>query len=234
MLIAVCDDEKVIRDQIELFIREQKNEYSVVHYDSGERLLSNGKFFDLVFLDIQMEGRNGIDIARELRSRKKCNVLIFVTGAKEYVFEAFDVSAFHYLLKPLEERKFTEIFNRAKALIDKSKSEEALILKSKGKYIRIYRDNILYIESRARKVEVHTVTGIEELYASMASLEEKLGEMFYCCYKGIIVNLAYIEEYDREKVVLTNGEILYLSRRKYSEFVKVYLQYLRSGGKLYG
>jgi len=103
MLIAICDDEKVIRDQIELFIREQKGKYSVVQYDSGERLLSDNKFFDLVFLDIQMEGRNGIDIARELRRRKNCNILVFVTGAKEYVYDAFDVSAFHYLLKPLLE-----------------------------------------------------------------------------------------------------------------------------------
>ncbi len=73
-----------------------------------------------------------------------------------------------------------------------------------------------------------------EIYSNVSVIEEQLGEMFCCCYRGLLVNMGYIEEYDKEKIVLVNGETLYLSRRKYSEFVNKYLRYLQKGGELLG
>ena len=101
--IAVCDDETIIREQIRQFVRNRVPDSHIEVYAAGEELLAANRSFDLVFLDIQMEGLNGMDTARALRTKKADTILIFVTGLKEYVFEAFDVSAFHYLLKPLEE-----------------------------------------------------------------------------------------------------------------------------------
>ena len=103
MEVAIVDDEKVIREQIKKLTVKYEPDCNVIAYEIGEELLAEGKKFEVVFLDIQMEGMNGIDTARALREKQEDMVVIFITGVKEYVFEAFDVSAFHYLLKPVEE-----------------------------------------------------------------------------------------------------------------------------------
>ena len=110
--IAICDDEKVIREQIKELAEKEMPCVCDGLYETGDALLAAGKQFDIVFLDIQMEGTDGIETAKRLRQRDEDTILIFITGIREYVFEAFDVAAFHYLLKPIEEDKFREVFHR--------------------------------------------------------------------------------------------------------------------------
>ena len=113
MNIAVVDDEEAIREQISGFIKKRNPDFNISGFATGEGLLAAGKDFDIIFLDIQMEGMGGIEAARTLRQSGVDAVVIFITGIREYVFEAFDVSAFHYLLKPIEEQKFMEVLCRA-------------------------------------------------------------------------------------------------------------------------
>lgn len=237
MNIAIVDDEKIMREQIRNLIEKQKaGAYQDVCtpdvYETGEQLLAAQKNYDIVFLDIQMEGMNGIEIARMLRKRNEETILIFVTGIKEYVFEAFDVAAFHYLLKPIEEGKFAEVFERAVTDADKSKKrgQEQLFIKTRNRNITLLRGDILYVENRGRKVEVHTAMEVIEAYAVMSKLEEQLGSNFYRCHRGYLVNMAYIAEYNSDSIRLSNGEIIYLAKERYPEFVKVYMRYLRNGG----
>ena len=91
MQIAICDDEKNIRELIGDKVRKQYPEVEIDFYASGEELLLSDKPMDIIFLDIQMSGRNGMEIARELRKKDKRTIIIFVTAAEEYVFQAFDV-----------------------------------------------------------------------------------------------------------------------------------------------
>ncbi len=240
MRIAICDDEKVICDQIEKLVKRQEPDCDTELFVSGEELLREKKNFDLIFLDIQMEGINGIEVAKTLRNKKEEAILIFITGIKEYVFEAFDVSAFHYLLKPIEETKFIEVFARAVAEFEKKdelekkkeREEESFVIKAKGRTIILNRNDILYIESQNRMVNFHTTKEILELYFDMGNLETRLGKNFYRCHRGYIVNMGYITEYGKDRISLTNGETIYLSRRKYKEFVRTYMDYLRNGGML--
>ena len=95
MRIAICDDEKNIRELIGNTITKQYPEAEIVFFSSGEELLLSDKHIDILFLDIQMVGRNGMETARELRKKDKNVILIFVTAVEEYVFQAFDVGAFH-------------------------------------------------------------------------------------------------------------------------------------------
>lgn len=233
MNIAVCDDEKIIREQIQNLIGKQKVDFHVETYDTGDALLAAGKHFDVVFLDIQMEGRNGIETARTLRKREEDFVLIFITGVKEYVFEAFDVAAFHYLLKPIQEEKFTEVFERAVKEVEKHKEagqEQQLFIKTKNTNWTLNRKDILYVENRGRKVEIHTTGKNIEIYAVMSELEKQLGSGFYRCHRGYLVNMAHITEYDSDSISMNNGERIYLAKERYSGFVKEYMRYLRSGG----
>lgn len=149
--IAIVDDERIICEQVENFIQKEHRGCRIDTYLSGQAFLEAKKQFDLVFLDIQMEGMNGMDTARAFRKMQPEAVLIFVTGSKEYVFEAFDVSAFHYLLKPLEERKFAEVLNRAIGESQRCKAgrQERLFIRKKN--LTIDQKDILYIESRGKK-----------------------------------------------------------------------------------
>ena len=228
--IAVCDDEKVIREQINELIGRQKQDINIELYVTGDELLAAEKQFDIVFLDIQMNGTNGIETARILRERNENMILIFITGLREYVFEAFDVAAFHYLLKPIEGSKFTEVFQRAKKELEKRKTQrqEPLFIKIGKRSITLEKGNILYIDSRAKKVGIHTTRETIEAYASMNELEKLLGGSFFRCHRGYLVNLAYVAEYNDESITLNNGECVYLAKKRYGEFVKIYMRYLRN------
>lgn len=230
--IAICDDEKIIREQVRELLKRERPDICPELYESGAELLAAGTRFDIVFLDIRMEGSNGIETAAMLRERDEGTLVIFITGLKEYVFEAFDVSAFHYLLKPVEEEKFREVLRRAEEEIQKRQKwqNRTLFIKTRRQNITLEQDSILYIESRAKKVEIHTREDVIGMYASMNALEEKLDGCFYRCHRGYLVNMAHIAEYNSHSITLNNGECICLSGEKYGEFVKRYMWYLRNGG----
>ena len=228
MDIAVVDDEKAIREHICGLVEERQPESRIEAYATGGELLASGKRFDIVFLDIQMEGMNGIEAARSLRERREDTVLVFITGIKDYVFDAFDLYAFQYLLKPIDEDKFAEVLARAVREAAKKKERRVLFIRSRN--LTLDQSEILYIESRAKKVEIHTVRQTIEIYAAMDELEGQLGENFYRCHRAYIVNMDFITEYDGESITLTNGDRVYLTKKKYGEFVKAYMWHLQNGG----
>nr|WP_300851435.1 LytTR family DNA-binding domain-containing protein [uncultured Acetatifactor sp.] len=234
MNIAVVDDEEVIREQISGFIKKRNPGFNISGFATGEELLTADKEFDIIFLDIQMEGMGGIEAARTLRQSNDDRVIIFITGIKEHVFEAFDVSAFHYLLKPIEESKFIEVLGRAvdEAGRRKGQKEQQIFIRTKNRGYTLNLSSILYIENRGKKVEIHT-TDMEEIieaYATMDELEGQLGGGFYRCHRGYLVNMAHIVRYDNDSIFLSSGGKVYLTRKKHNEFVKAYMWYLQNGG----
>lgn len=234
--IAIVDDEKILREEIERLIKSLRADCNVCGFEAGEPLLLAGRPFDIVFLDICLERENGIAIAGKIREANENAVLIFVTGVRDYVFQAFDVGAFHYLLKPLDPEKFTQVFLRAVGEVEKRKRAETelFMAKTRKRTYPIQKTDILYVESRGKKVEIHTAKERIELYASLNSLEAEFGPGFYRCHRGYLVNLAHIAEYEHDSILLSDGERIYMAREKYQEFVRAYMRYLKSGGISHG
>ena len=173
MNIAVVDDEEVIREQINGFIKKRNPDFNTSDFATGEELLAAGTEFDIIFLDKQMEGMGGIEAAKTIRQSNADRVIIFITGIKEHVFEAFDVSAFHYLLKPIAEQKFMEVLDRAieEAGKRKGQKESRIFIKTKNQGYTLKLNSILYIENRGKKVEIHT-TDMEDIVETYAGMEE--------------------------------------------------------------
>lgn len=236
MRIAICDDEKEVQRVLSGLIRNLVSDEEIVFYDSGEELLSDGRHLDILFLDIQMSGMNGMDAARKFRESGKQTVLIFITALEEYVFQAFDVGAFHYLVKPFSEERFAEIFHlaweQAESQADgasRGEKDACLWVKAGGVSTKIRFADIVYAEVFGRKITIHKPDGEVEYYGKMAELEKEAGDMFFRSHRSYLVNYQYITKYDAAAIETEYGTVL-LSKKKYSEFVRGYMKYVAENG----
>ena len=124
MRIAICDDEKEIRELLAEKTVKLYPQADVSLWQSGEKLLSAGEKPDILLLDIQMQRKDGMETARELRKQDKAVIIIFVTALSDFVFQAFDVGAFHYLVKPFD---VVELVARVEAVLRRyNKTEQHL------------------------------------------------------------------------------------------------------------
>ena len=238
--IAICDDEANTRAYLSSLIRAQSCPCEIVEYASAGDCLADTQELDLLFLDIELapsgSGLDGMALARTIRERTTGPqpVIIFVTGYERYVFDAFDVGAFQYLLKPVDEEKFAQVFTRAVAQIGtaREKPGPVLTLQSANASKTVPLDSICYIESSNHKVELHLKDGVFACYDKIGDLEVELQDQFFRIHKGYLVNLSYVDGYSKSEVTLTNGERLLLSKYKYQDFVKAYLHFLKRGAGL--
>lgn len=239
MRIAVCDDDKEIRDMLAEKIGKLYPEADLWLYRSGEELLSSDKEPDILLLDIQMPGKSGMETAKELRRKSRKAIIIFVTALDDFVFQAFDVGAFHYLVKPFDDGKFAEILqNAVEQSEDRKKLESAgrekempsLMITAGGKHITVNLGDIVYAEVFDRKVILHTMDADIEYYGKMKELEEKAGDEFYRTHRSFLVNFGFIKKYDATTVYLKKGQAL-MAKQNYQEFVKRYLRYNQRKGR---
>ncbi len=233
--IAVCDDEEASRSYIITLIREQKAECCIAEFRSAEECLKSGQAFDLMYIDIELgqDGAvNGMELAKQARNRGSfCSpVIIFVTGHEKYVYDAFDVGAFQYLVKPLDRKRFAVIFERAVRFIEGTGRERELEIRFANTVKNIPLGNIFYVESFNHKVVVHSREGELEYYARIGELEQQLGEAFFRIHRGYLINLDHVESYSRTEAVMSCGDSVLISKYKYGDFVKAYMRHIAAKG----
>lgn len=231
MQIAVCDDDRCIRENLAemAFYTMRDKGPDIDLYASGEELLLSQKDYDIVVLEIEMKGINGIDTAKAIR-KKSDSAIIFVTEFKDYAFEAFDVDAANYLLKPVDNEKFKSVLNRVYSGIEKKKStgNESFVVKTLEGFETISPPDILFAENAGRKIILHTKKEIISYYDKMENLEKRLGAEFFRCHRGYLVSFSKIKRYDSREIELVNGEKILVSKQKYPLFVQSYMNYVNS------
>ncbi len=232
MRIIICDDEKniqsLLKQKAKRFFAEKNIPCEILCCDSGEEVLTLARqegSIDLLFLDIQMPGRNGMEIARELRRRHKDILIIFVTALSDYVYEAFDVDALHYLVKPFTDEKLFQVLDKAVRQTAEPTQPRAILVKRGGLSTKILFSDIIYAEVFNRKVMLHTIHGDIEYYGKLTDLSEQAGADFYRTHRAYLVNLKYVEKYNASTVWLEQGTAL-LSKKQFSGFVQQYMQYI--------
>ncbi|MCI8994022.1 MAG: response regulator transcription factor [Eubacterium sp.] len=232
--IAVCDDEVIeccsLAGKIEEILKNMKIPCMIRQFQGGRELLEVAESFDIVFLDIMMCGMDGMKTAQMFRKKASDRILIFVSSSRDYVFEAYDVEAFQYLLKPVEEKKLKSVLRKA-VLKTESRSQEFMIASRERQKTKIFLDDIYYFEMKGRVVEVHGAEGIFTYYEQIGSLENKLREKgFFRCHKSYLIHLKYVDAYNRQEAVLENGEKIMIAKRRYEEFCREMLKYMRKNG----
>lgn len=238
MKIAICDDEKSIREFIGSKIKRLYPREEILMYRSGQELLQEenaGNKADILFLDIQMPGQDGMEIARKLRSMGSGVTLVFVTGIKEYVFQAFDVGAFHYLVKPFSDEQFYTVLKKAVEQANARESGENsdnqedryILINHKGIHQKVKFSHIIYAEVFNRKVMIHMAAGNVEYYGKLSELENMAGEDFFRTHRAYLVHFKYVMKYDSLNIWLEDGSKVLMAKAKFPEFVKKYLKYVR-------
>lgn len=249
MNIAICDDEENVRVYIRKLIEDQNRSCRILEFTSGSELLlfwdqKTREEIDILFLDISMKGMDGMSAAEQIRKGMEDReetiwgslpLLIFVTGYPEYMSKAFGVNAYQYLVKPIDEKEFAQVFKKAmgecRRLSEKKASEPREILVKNGNTTRAVRtDDIYYIESYNRKIILHMEKEKIDCYGKIGEWERQLPAGFFRIHRGYLLNMKYVERYDRTQVRLKSGENLLISKYKYQDFVKAYLDYISEEG----
>ncbi len=241
MRIAICDDERKTAQHLAELVQKEYPAAEVILYASGSELLLADGHMDILFLDIQMDGKNGMETARELRRRKSRAVIVFITALEEYVFEAFDVAAFNYLVKPFDENRFIQVLQSA---VEKCNERSAMpskmtevseksplkyiTVKSGHAHIKIQTDDIIYAEIFDRKILIHKADGDVEYYGRMSELEKMLDNIacgdFFRPHRAYLINLKYVKKYNITNIWI-GKEIVIMAKKNYPLFVKAYLKY---------
>ena len=231
MRIAICDDERICD-----ILAEKAGKYcpyaEIRTYHSGKELLDANALPDILLLDIGMPKISGMDVAKTLRDRDWRNILIFITGEEDQVFRSFDYHAFHFLVKPVADEKLKEVLENAwKELKRKDKApgkqDRYIEIQSGTAHIRVNLSQLLYAEVYDRKTLLHMKDDNIEYYGQLSALKGLVGKDFYRIHRSYLVNMKYVERYDRTSVTTLGGDSIPIARREYDGFLKAYMEYSR-------
>jgi len=231
--IAIVDDEEV---QVQLLTKYVENwackkniKLIVDSFYSGESFefsWSMDKRYDVLLLDIQMPGLNGVELAKKIREEDQIINIIFITAIPDYIGEGYNVEAINYLIKPIDEKKLYECLDRA---FEKTpKEEKVLLVEEQGEIHRIVQGDILYIESFGHNLEINTIDERYNIRKNIGNMEKELDDKdFVRCHRSYIVGLRYVKRIGKNELELDNGIIIPVSRRQYAKTNRAFIEYYR-------
>ena len=242
MRIAYCEDEPAQRSRMELLLRtfaERKRLPLTVEAfsDSAAFLFQYpGSYpFDLIFLDIDLGGMDGMALARKIRETDSEVPILFLTNHKEYVFEGYEVQAFRYLLKPVTEDTLFPLLEELQAMRGQEKPH--LLLSLGGETQKLFLSDLLFVESDNHYLTLHTAAGMETFKKNLSEFSEELydewqasgetGECFAAAHRSYLVNLAHVERITRTECLLSDGTKIPVSRGCYASLNQAFLQFYR-------
>jgi DNA-binding LytR/AlgR family response regulator len=217
--ITICDDEAVEIKYVNFLVRKWIDLNDVVAriscFDSAESLLfayEDDKKADILLLDIQMTGMDGVTLAKTIRAQNKEVQIIFITGYMECIADGYDVEALHYLLKPVTEDKLFSILDRAVEKL--ARSDRALFINHGGENVRIPFYEIRYLEVLHNYVTIHAGSDYK-VKKTLSELESELDDGFFKTGRSYIVNLRYVRKSTSKEVFLDDETMIPLSRGLY-------------------
>lgn len=219
MRLAIVDDivseRKELHNRLSVILYHCSHDAEIFEYADGETFLSAAEKerFEIIFLDIYMNGANGIEIAKKLRTFDQECIIIFTTSSTDYALDGFRVRALHYLVKPYSNKELENLFKEIIARLPAT--DKYLDINIVGGAVRLRFNEIIYASHFKHQIHIHTLDGNTTVTRQtfrdfVSSLEGD--DRFFMCSRGVIINLDYAEDFDGTAFKLKNGDTISVSR----------------------
>ena len=225
--IAVCDDEKMLREEVKKLILEWDSTLEVELYSSGEELLDNYRACQVIFLDIDMGGMNGIEAGKRIRQMDREVKIIYLTAYRDYVAGAFEVHAFQYMVKPVNREKLFLILEEIFLYVRRTEEKHILDFHTVKGMVCLPTEEIYYFAYENRRVLM--VTGEESYYLAdrIGNVLKRMAEFgFSMPHQSFVVNLFHVKNIRGQEILLDDGTLLPLSQKKQKTFKQEMTDYL--------
>lgn len=234
MTICYCEDEsaqaKAFAIKIDQWAKNKNIEVHADLFESAEEYLFKAEqnYYDVIFLDISMRGQNGMELARKIREKEKDVILVFVTSDASYVFDGYEVGAYRYLMKPVDEEKLCEILDYARK--QKEVEEENYILvKKDSQSVRINLKDIIYIEAQKHYVnlcmENKESINIKIAFTELLQETQEKSDTILLTHRSYAVNIEKVVRIGRTECVLSDSSVIPVSRSFYKEVNEAFIKY---------
>ncbi len=234
MNIAICDDDVKAIGQMERIVAAcfggNTSSYRCDAYLSGNELLRHlqetGDRYQLYIMDIEMPGKSGLDVAEYIRKTDHEDIIIFTTSHSEMMQEAFDVVAYHFLIKPIDEAKAVQVITRG---IDHLEEKQRFFQFKCGKRTSVVNySEIYYFESQKRKILLYKKDEVLDFYGTTKELLNSVRQDWFAqIHNSYIVNMSQVETLEKDEVVLRNGVRIPISKTYYHSFNAAYRDYMK-------
>ena len=232
MRIAICEDNmehaEILAGMVNRWAQKENMQVTIGRYQSAEQFLfcmKDEQPYDLAFLDIQMSKINGLQLARMIREEDRLIFLVFTTALKKYAPKGYEVSAFRYLIKPLQEDEVFQALKNASQMLENRK-KEAIIVTQSDKSRRIFMDDIYYIEVDNHHIILHLHEETIRFKAKLKEFETQFKEPQFCkCHRSYIVNMKYTGKISREGVEIDGKKTLHISKSRWEALNHCYMEY---------
>lgn len=216
--IGICDDSAEARftlvTLLERQLEEKGHEPACFEFSSGEGVLQwlkkHPNELDVLFLDIEMQGMDGMETARSIRAVNTNLMLIFVTGYADYVFDGYSVGALDYLLKPVSPQKLSAVITRFLGVLELRSPQDYSFKNTEGMY-RIPKNDILYLQSEGRQIHLYTAARSYTFYDKLDAVQKELGDGFVRTHQRYLVRCAAVDSFTGDSVTV-GEEALPVSR----------------------
>jgi len=215
--IVICDDELMQIEYLTALITSWGNQNDhtciIASFPSAEAFLfayEDDTSYDILLLDIEMDRMNGVDLAKTIRLSNNTVQIVFITGFPDFIAEGYEVSALHYLMKPVSEEKLHAVLDKAATNLAKAEKRLCVTFDRQVDYVPL--SQITYIEAQKQYVEIHTTEKCYRMKSSLSEVESKLDEYFLKCQRSFIVNLRYVTRIKNDCVVLKDTSEVPISR----------------------
>ncbi|MBQ9314649.1 MAG: response regulator transcription factor [Clostridia bacterium] len=221
MLVAICDDEPLFCEQLKNAIYNYSNKYNldtvIEIFYNGSQLLKNDKF-DIIFLDYQMPGLDGLQTAHALRKNNHQCTIIFLTSFPEIVYDTFQFETFRFLIKPLDTTKLHEALDSYRKRIE---TYYPISVTIDCETIKINTKDIIYVEANGKNSIIRLLNDSIHCPKTLAKVFSLLPtNCFYKPHRSFVVNFLYIDSYTKNSIRFINGEYAKISRDQYKQFKK--------------
>lgn len=230
MKIAICDDNNNYINIIEARIERLSNSKDECDtYESGETLVGaykNNERYDVIFLDMEMSGMNGIETANKIREIDEHTIIIFITCHTEYMRESFKCSPFRFLIKPVEDSEFQEVY---RDICKKMKKQRKTFTFTENKArVRLFSDDIIYFESYDHWIWIHTKDREYKIYKTLTDLYTALDKTMMCrVHKSFIINFKYIKTIKNNNIQLYHcNKLIPISRSYKKDVIDEYTNFI--------